>query len=58
MLFPEILFERISNLIPLADQLGMDEVADTLEANLREEQAALDELSTLGEDFDYGQLSA
>lgn len=44
------------NLIPLADQLGMDEVADTLEQNLREEQAALDKLSEIGEEFDYGQL--
>jgi ferritin-like metal-binding protein YciE len=43
------------NLIPLADQLGID-VADTLEANLREEQDALDELSELGEEFDYGQI--
>lgn len=46
------------NLIPLADQLGMDEVADTLEQNLREEQDALDELSALGEKFDYGQIPA
>jgi ferritin-like metal-binding protein YciE len=43
------------NLIPLADQLGID-VADTLEANLREEQDALDELSEIGEEFDYGQI--
>jgi ferritin-like metal-binding protein YciE len=46
------------NLIPLAAQLGVDEVATTLEAILREEQAALDELSTLSEDFDDDQLSA
>jgi ferritin-like metal-binding protein YciE len=45
------------NLIPLADQLGLD-VADTLEANLREEQDALDELSEFGEEFDYGQITA
>lgn len=46
------------NLIPIADQLGMDEVADTLERSLREEQDALDKLSTLGEEFDYGQISS
>lgn len=46
------------NLIPLADQLGMDDVADTLEQNLREEQDALEKLSTIGEEFDYGQLSS
>lgn len=44
------------NLIPIADQLGMDEIADTLERNLREEQDALDELSGIGERFDYDQL--
>jgi ferritin-like metal-binding protein YciE len=44
------------NLIPLADQLGMDEVADTLEQNLREEQDTLDKLSEIGEKFDYGQI--
>lgn len=44
------------NLIPLADELGMDEVADTLEENLREEQDALDELSQIGEEFDHGEL--
>lgn len=43
------------NLIPIADQLG-DEIADTLEQNLREEQDALDELSEIGEEFDYGQI--
>jgi ferritin-like metal-binding protein YciE len=46
------------NLIPLADQLGMDEIADILEQNLREEQAALDKLSEIGEEFDYGQIPA
>ncbi len=46
------------NLIPLADQLGMDRVADTLEQNLREEQDALDELSEIGEEFDYGQIQS
>ena len=44
------------NLIPLADQLGLDDAADTLEQNLREEQDALDELSEIGEEFDYGQI--
>jgi ferritin-like metal-binding protein YciE len=44
------------NLIPLADQLGHDEVADLLEQNLREEQDARDELSELGQEFDYGQI--
>jgi hypothetical protein len=32
----------------------MDEVTDLLEQNLREEQAALDTLSEIGEEFDYG----
>lgn len=44
------------NLIPIADELGMDEIADTLERNLREEEDALDKLSGIGEEFDYGQL--
>ena len=44
------------NLIPLAQQLGHDDVADTLEGILREEQDALEELSEIGEEFDYGQL--
>lgn len=44
------------NLIPVADQLGLDDVADTLEQNLREEQDALDKLSEIGEEFDYGQI--
>lgn len=43
------------NLIPLADQLDID-VTDTLEANLREEQDALNELSEIGEEFDYGRI--
>jgi ferritin-like metal-binding protein YciE len=46
------------NLIPLADQLGMDEAADILEENLREEQDALDELSEIGESYDYGEIPA
>ncbi|MGQ3412076.1 ferritin-like domain-containing protein [Natrinema versiforme] len=45
------------NLIPMADQLGMDDVADTLEETLREEQDELDSLSEMGEEFDYGELS-
>ncbi len=44
------------NLIPLAQQLGLDDAADTLEQNMREEQDALDELSALGEEFDYGEI--
>ncbi|ELY70624.1 YciE/YciF ferroxidase family protein [Natrinema versiforme] len=45
------------NLIPMADQLGMDDVADTLEETLREEQDELDSLSEMGEQFDYGELT-
>ncbi|ELZ33463.1 hypothetical protein C474_05265 [Halogeometricum pallidum JCM 14848] len=44
------------NLIPLADQLGMDDAADTLEETLREEQDALEKLSKLGEGYDYGDI--
>lgn len=44
------------NLIPAADSQGLDEVADTLEQNLREEQDALSELSELGERFDRGDV--
>lgn len=44
------------NLIPLADQLGMDDAADTLEETLREEQDALEKLSKLGEGYDYGEI--
>ncbi|MXV62033.1 DUF892 family protein [Natronorubrum sp. JWXQ-INN-674] len=46
------------NLIPMADQLGMDDAADTLEETLREEQDELDTLSEMGEAFDYGKLEA
>ncbi|MFP8951510.1 ferritin-like domain-containing protein [Natrialbaceae archaeon A-arb3/5] len=46
------------NLIPMADQLGMDEMADLLEETLREEQDELDTLSEMGEEFDYGELEA
>ncbi|THE65137.1 DUF892 family protein [Salinadaptatus halalkaliphilus] len=35
------------NLLPLADQLGMNEAADLLEENLREEQETLEELTEL-----------
>ncbi|WP_265109136.1 DUF892 family protein [Halosolutus halophilus] len=46
------------NLIPLADQLGMDEAADILEENLREEQDALDELKALTEEFEMDAIPA
>lgn len=46
------------NLTPMADQLGLDDAADTLEQNMREEQEALDELAQLGEEFDYGRIEA
>ena len=45
------------NLIPMADQIGMDDAADTLEETLREEQDELDTLSEKGEEFDYGELT-
>ena len=40
------------DLIPLADEEGYDDAADTLEETLREEQDALEKLSELGERFD------
>ncbi|WP_207591978.1 DUF892 family protein [Halomontanus rarus] len=46
------------NLIPLADQLGLDDAADLLEKNLREEQDALDELKELTEEFDIDAIPA
>jgi len=46
------------NLIPLASELGMDEEADMLEANLREEQQTLDELSELTASFDMDAMTA
>lgn len=46
------------NLIPMADQLEMDDAADTLEETLREEQDELETLSEMGEEFDYGELEA
>lgn len=45
------------SLTPMADQLGLDDAADTLEQNMREEQDALDELATLSEEFDYDRLA-
>lgn len=45
------------NLIPMADQLGLDDVADMLEETLREEQDELETLSEMGEQFDYGELT-
>ena len=44
------------NLIPMADQIGLDDAADTLEETLREEQDELETLSEMGEEFDYGEL--
>jgi ferritin-like metal-binding protein YciE len=46
------------NLVPMADQLGMDDAADQLEESLREEQDELETLSEYGEQFDYGELEA
>ncbi|ELY87175.1 DUF892 family protein [Natrialba taiwanensis] len=46
------------NLIPLADQIGMDEAADLLEENLREEQGALDELKELTETYEMDAIPA
>ncbi|NGM70311.1 DUF892 family protein [Natronolimnobius sp. AArcel1] len=46
------------NLIPLADQLGMDDAADLLEENLREEQDALEELKELTEEFEISAIPA
>ncbi|AEH38005.1 ferritin-like domain-containing protein [Halopiger xanaduensis] len=46
------------NLIPLADQLGMDEAADLLEENLREEQDALEELKELTEQYEMDAIPA
>ena len=40
----------------MADQLGLDAVADMLEETLREEQNELEMLSEMGERFDYGEL--
>lgn len=46
------------NLIPMADQLDLNDAADLLEETLREEQDELDTLSQYGEEFDYGDLEA
>ncbi|WP_440771081.1 YciE/YciF ferroxidase family protein [Natronorubrum sp. DTA28] len=46
------------NLIPLADQLGLDEGANLLEENLREEQDALEELKELTEQFEMDAIPA
>ncbi|MFC4989921.1 ferritin-like domain-containing protein [Saliphagus infecundisoli] len=46
------------NLIPLADELGLDDAADLLEENLREEQEALEKLTELTEEFDTGAIPA
>ena len=46
------------NLIPLADQLGLDEGADLLEENLREEQDALEKLKDLTESFETDAIPA
>jgi ferritin-like metal-binding protein YciE len=45
------------NLALLADRLGEDEVADLLHENLEEEEAALDELTTAVEAFDYDTVT-
>ncbi|WP_423985840.1 hypothetical protein [Haladaptatus sp.] len=36
----------------MADKLGHDEAADLLKKNLREERDMLDELKTIGEQYD------
>lgn len=46
------------NLAFLADELGMDEVADALGETLDEEKETLDELKDLTESFDYEQVPA
>ncbi|WP_458205510.1 YciE/YciF ferroxidase family protein [Haladaptatus sp. NG-SE-30] len=46
------------NLTFIADKLGHDEAADLLEANLREEEEALDELKSLTEDYDVEAVPA
>jgi len=45
------------NLALVADRLGMDEAGDLLHENLEEEQAALDNLSSLTDDFDYAEVT-
>ncbi|WP_227353894.1 YciE/YciF ferroxidase family protein [Haladaptatus salinisoli] len=46
------------NLTFMADKLGHDEVADLLEANLREEEEALDKLKSLTEEYDVESVPA
>ena len=46
------------NLALLADRLGMDEAGDLLHQNLEEEEAALEKLSKLTENYDYDQIAA
>ncbi len=46
------------NLIPLADQLDLDDAADMLEENLREEQDALEKLKELTEGYDMESIPA
>ncbi|QLG27858.1 DUF892 family protein [Halorarum halophilum] len=45
------------NLALIADRLGMDEAGDLLHENLEEEEEALDELSSLVEDYDFEQFN-
>ena len=45
------------NLALIADRLGMDEAGDLLHENLEEEEEALDELSSLTEEFDFEQFN-
>ena len=46
------------NLTSMASELGYDEAADTLEETLREEEDALEELATVGEQFDETQVAS
>jgi ferritin-like metal-binding protein YciE len=46
------------NLTFIADKLGHDEAADLLEANLREEEKALDKLKSLTEGYDVEAVPA
>ena len=46
------------NLALMADRLGMDDAGDLLHENLEEEQDALDELSSLTEDYDFEAISS
>lgn len=45
------------NMALLADRLGMDDAGDLLHENLEEEQEALDELSSLVDNFDYERVT-